>query len=163
MVGGCMKRQKRPTRRPAGRSHKGRRSSSAKRLAPRTAAQYFAMSAQSQDRRTRLGGVVSRARSTRTVGTRKPGGTSKHRPIPLSRLSDRSYAARDRGLHVLAAMRADPNLTPTHAAKLEGVSYRTLKKYFGSELKRAGNRYYVTPSDRRVEYVYLPDEQGNIV
>jgi hypothetical protein len=60
-------------------------------------------------------------------------------------------------------MRADRNLTPTRAARLEGVSYRSLKKYFGSELKRVGNRYYVSPSDRRVAYVYLPDERGNIV
>jgi hypothetical protein len=60
-------------------------------------------------------------------------------------------------------MRADPNLTPTRAARLEGLSYRTLKKYFGSELNRAGNRYHVSPSDRRVAYVYLPDERGNII
>jgi hypothetical protein len=60
-------------------------------------------------------------------------------------------------------MRRNPNLAPTHAAKLEGVSYRTLRKYFGSELKKHGRRYYVTASDRRVAYVSLPDEQGNVL
>jgi len=60
-------------------------------------------------------------------------------------------------------MRRDPNLTPSRAANLEDVSYRTLKKYFGSELKKVGNRYHVTRSDRRVEYFSLPDERGNIL
>ncbi len=87
----------------------------------------------------------------------------RQRNIPITRLPERSYAARDRAIHVLAAMRGDPNLTPTRAAKLEGVSYRTFKKYFGSELNRVGNRYEVTPSDRRVAYVYLPDERGNVI
>jgi len=90
-------------------------------------------------------------------------GRVRQRNIPLACLPERSQSARDRGLHVLAAMRRDPNLTPIRAAKLEGVSYRTLKKYFGSELEKIGNRYHVTPSDRRVAYVYLPDERGNIV
>ena len=106
---------------------------------------------------------AGRTRSTTSFSIAQSGRTGKPRPIPLAQLSDRSYAARDRGLHVLAAMRADPNLTPTRAARLEGLSYRTLKKYFGSELNRAGNRYHVSPSDRRVAYVYLPDERGNII
>ena len=89
--------------------------------------------------------------------------TGKSSSIPISQLPKRSYAARDRAIHVLAAMRRNPNLAPTHAAKLEGVSYRTVKKYFGSELKKVGNRYHVTPSDRRVEYISLPDEYGNRV
>jgi hypothetical protein len=87
----------------------------------------------------------------------------KHRPIPVSQLSERSYAARDRSLHALADLRRDPTLTPTDAAHLENVSFRTFKKYFGSELKKVGNRYYVTRSDRRVAYVSLPDERGNIL
>src|SRR5580700_4165582 len=71
----------------------------------------------------------------------------KPRPIPIVELSERSYAARDRSLHVLAAMRRDPELTPTRAGELEGVGSRTLKKYLGSKLKKVGNRYYVTHSD----------------
>jgi hypothetical protein len=84
----------------------------------------------------------------------------RQRHIPIASLPERSQAARDRGFHVLAAMRRDPDLTPTQAAKLEGVSYRTLKKYFDSELEKVANRYRVTPSDRRVAYVFLPDESG---
>jgi hypothetical protein len=87
----------------------------------------------------------------------------KSRPIPIAELSERSYAARDRSLHVLAALRRDPNLTPTRAGELEGVSNRTLKKYLGSELQKIGNRYYVTRSDRLVAYVSLPDEHGNVL
>lgn len=83
--------------------------------------------------------------------------------VPVASLSIRSQAARDRGLHVLAALRRDPQLTPTRAAKLEGISYRTFKKYFGGELSRSGTRYTVTPSDRRVAYISLPDEHGDLV
>ena len=60
-------------------------------------------------------------------------------------------------------MRRDPELTLTGAGELEGVSNRTLKKYLGSELKKVGNRYYVTRSDRLVAYVSLPDEHGNVL
>ena len=116
-----------------------------------------------QIRRVRRSG----ARRTRSTSTKarvaQSGYAGKPRSIPLSRLPERSYAARDRGLHVLAAMRRDSKLTLTRAAKLENVSYRTLKKYFGSELKKLEKRYYVTPSDRRVAYVRLPDERGNIL
>jgi len=85
------------------------------------------------------------------------------RSLRIVRLPERSQAARDRALHVLAALRRDPSLAPTHAAKLEGVSYRTFKKYFGSELRKSGSRYEVTPSDRRVAYISLPDEHGRLV
>jgi hypothetical protein len=96
--------------------------------------------------------------------SRTPPRRKRHQPrsIPISQLSERSYAARDRSVHALAALRRDPNLTATRAAKLEGVSYRTFKKYFGSELKKVGNRYHVTRSDRRVAYLSLPDERGNV-
>jgi hypothetical protein len=110
------------------------------------------------------GRVPSSARSTSksvNVSISRSGRGNKPRPIPLSQLSERSYAAHDRSLHVLAALRRDPTLTLTRAAELEGVSNRTLKKYVGPELQKVGNRYYVTRSDRRVAYVFLPDERGN--
>jgi hypothetical protein len=87
----------------------------------------------------------------------------RQRNIPIASLPERSQSARDRSIHALAAMRHDPNLIPTRAAKLEGVSYRTFKKYFGSEFRRVGNRYEVTPSDHRVAYLYLPDERGVVI
>ncbi len=109
------------------------------------------------------GSGQSRGNARRHKNKASPQRSSKSAPVPLTRLSQRSQDARDRALHVLASLRRDPNLTPTHAAKLEGVSYRTFKKYFGSELRKSGSRYEVTPSDRRVAYISLPDERGNLV
>src|ERR1039458_7010295 len=74
--------------------------------------------------------------------------TSKPRSIPISQLSERSYTARDRALHVLAAMRHDSNLSLTHAAKLQGVKRETIKKYFPSALKQANGKFRATKSDR---------------
>lgn len=83
--------------------------------------------------------------------------------IPISQLPKRSYAARDRGLHVLAAMRDDPTLSLSHAAKLEGVKPETVKKYFPSALKKSNGRFRVTRSDRYTATLYIPDAQGNPV
>jgi hypothetical protein len=83
--------------------------------------------------------------------------------IPISRLSERSYAARDRSLHVLAAMRDDPTLSLSHAAKLEGVKPETVKKYFPSALKKSNGKLRATKSDRYTETLYIPDAQGNPV
>jgi hypothetical protein len=88
---------------------------------------------------------------------------ARQRNVTVASLPSRSQIARDRGLHVLAAMRRDASLTATRAAELEGISYRTLTKYFASELVKSGNRYQVTPSDRRVAYLSLPDDSGNLV
>lgn len=87
----------------------------------------------------------------------------KLRSIPVSHLSERSYVARDRALHVLAAMRRDPNLSLTHAARLQGVKRETVKKYFSSALKESGGRFRVTKEDRFVALLNLPDERGNIL
>jgi hypothetical protein len=88
---------------------------------------------------------------------------SKPHSIPVSKLPERSYAARDRGLHVLAAMRDDPTLSLSHAAKLEGVKPETVKKYFPSALKKSKGRVRATESDRYTETLYIPDAQGNPV
>src|SRR5262249_52813983 len=61
---------------------------------------------------------------------------SKPRSIPLAHLSARSYAARERAIHVLAAMRADSKLSLSHAARLQGVKTDTVKRYFPSALKK---------------------------
>ena len=89
--------------------------------------------------------------------------TSKPRSIPISQLSERSYAARDRALHVLAAMRHDPNLSLTHAAKLQGVKRETVKKYFPSALKQANGKFRATKSDRYAATLYVPDAHGDSV
>jgi hypothetical protein len=89
----------------------------------------------------------------------------RHEPraIPISQLSERSFAARDRALHVLAAMRHDPKLSLTRAARLQGVKRETVKKYFSSALTQSGGRLRVSKSDRFVAFLNLPDEQGNVV
>jgi len=83
--------------------------------------------------------------------------------MPLSRLSERSYAARDRALHVLAAMRRNPRLSLTHAAKLQGVKPETVKQHFSSALRKTGGKFKVTKSDRYAETLYVPDKHGNPV
>jgi len=97
--------------------------------------------------------VSTSARQTR----RRP------RPVLQSRLSERSSAARDRALHVLAAMRRDPKLSLTHAAKLEGVKRETVKRYFPSALKQARGKFRVTKSDRNTAILYIPDAHGNSI
>jgi len=89
--------------------------------------------------------------------------TSKPRSIPISQLSERSHAARDRALHVLAAMRHDSNLSLTRAAKLQGVKRETVKKYLSSALKQAHGRFRVTISDRYRATLYVPDAHGDSI
>lgn len=81
----------------------------------------------------------------------------------LAQLPKRSYAARDRGLHVLAAMRDDPSLSLSHAARLEGVKPEVIKKYFPSALEKSNGKYRVTKSDRYRATLYVPDAEGNSV
>jgi hypothetical protein len=89
--------------------------------------------------------------------------TSKALSIPISQLSERSYAARDRALHVLSAMRHESNLSLTHAARLQGVKRETIKKYFPSALKKANGKFRATKSDRYTATLYVPDAHGNSV
>jgi hypothetical protein len=64
----------------------------------------------------------------RTVRKKLPRGG--RRPNRLeNHLPERSQLARDRALHVLAAMRRDSRLSLSHAAKLQGVKPETAKKY----------------------------------
>src|SRR5437762_1537626 len=106
----------------------------------------------------------SRARRTssnkRLAHQRRAG---KRSPIPLARLSERSQAARDRALHVLAEMRNDANLLLGHAARLHGVKPDTVRKYFPSALKKVRGRIRVTKNDRYPETLFLPDAQGNSI
>jgi len=83
--------------------------------------------------------------------------------IRISRLPKRSDAARDRAIHVLAAMRQDSNRSLTNAAKLEGVKPETVKKYFPSALKKSNGKLRVTKSDRYTETLYVPGADGSPV
>jgi hypothetical protein len=116
-----------------------------------------------QTRRARQSG----ARRTRSTSTKErvaqSGYASKPRSIPLSRLPERSYAARDRAVHVLADMRNDPSLSLSHAAKQGGVKPETIKKYFPSALKKSNGRLRATKSDRYTVTLYVPDARGNSI
>ena len=60
-------------------------------------------------------------------------------------------------------MRRDPNLSLTHAAKLQGVKAYTVKKYLTSALKESHGKFQVTKSDRYTATLHLPDARGNSV
>ena len=89
--------------------------------------------------------------------------TNEPRSIPITQLSERNSAAPDRALHVLAAMRHDPNLSLTHAAKLQGVKRETVTKYFPSALKQTNGKFRATKSDRYTATLYVPDAHGDSI
>lgn len=106
----------------------------------------------------------ARARKTKsTTNMALPQRPAKARLISLSKLSENSLAARDRCLHVLAAMRRDPSLSLSRAAKQEGVKPETVKGYFPSALKKSRGRIIANKSDRYQETLYIPDRHGNAV
>jgi hypothetical protein len=106
-------------------------------------------------RRKRPSEGTSRARNTKS-GFREA-------TVP-TRLSERSKAARDRALHALAAMRRDPKLTITEAAKLYNVSSRTMRSRLplAFDQDRAGGRIRPTPSDHELRQLQIPGPNGPI-
>ena len=85
---------------------------------------------------------------------------TKTRPILPSKLSERSFAARERSIRALWDMRH--GASPTQAAHDNGVTLRTIKKYAGAALSqdRPGGRIRVSKSDRLVRYVQIPGLHG---
>jgi hypothetical protein len=83
--------------------------------------------------------------------------------LSIRKLSERSQLARDHALHVLSAMRRDPNLSLARAAKLQGIKSETVKKYFPSALKKSNGKLQVTKGDRFAVTLYVPDVHGNPV
>lgn len=75
---------------------------------------------------------------------------------------ERSFSARDRSLHALADMRR--GASPSQAARDNGVTLRTIKKYVGSALlqDRPGGRIRATKSDRLVRYLQIPGLYGPV-
>ena len=96
---------------------------------------------------------------TRSVSRRK----RQRKHLANISLSERSQLARDRSLHVLSAMRHDPNLSLTHAAKLQGIKPETVKIYLPSALPKSNGRFRATKSDRYSATLYIPDVDGNSV
>ncbi len=103
--------------------------------------------------------ILAGMAKARTPARRK---RRRPRPISTSRPSERSDA-RDRALHVLAAMRRDSSLSLAHAAKLQGVKPATVKKHFSYALRKTGGKFRVTKSDRYAGTLYVPDAHGNPV
>jgi hypothetical protein len=91
----------------------------------------------------------------------RQGGNS--RSLAKRKLTQQSEVARDRALHVVAAMRRDPSLSLSRAAKLEGVKPETVKKHFSSSLRMRAGKFTVMKSDRHGATLYLPDAHGNPV
>jgi hypothetical protein len=87
----------------------------------------------------------------------------RSRNLALSSLPERSQSARERALHVLASMRRNPNLSLSHAAKLQGVQRQTIKKYLPSALKKADGKFRATKSDRYTATLYVPDAHGDSI
>jgi hypothetical protein len=85
----------------------------------------------------------------------------RHSRKPAS-LSERSFAARDRALHALTDMRH--GASPRQAARDNGVTVRTIKKYVGSALvqDRPGGRLRATKSDHLIRYLQIPGPFGPV-
>jgi hypothetical protein len=106
--------------------------------------------------------VKRRAKRT-TIRRKRHASRTRSHGIEIPKLTLRSQGARDRALHVVAAMRRNPKLRLTTAAKLHAVKAETIRKYFPSELRRSGGEFRVRKSDRYFATIYLPDAHGNSV
>jgi DNA-binding CsgD family transcriptional regulator len=87
---------------------------------------------------------------------------SKRSRLSVSKLSARSLEARNRALHALTAIRHGASLA--EAAKAEGVSQRTIRKYVGSSLRQdhVGGRIRAVATDRLTRYLQIPGPDGPI-
>jgi hypothetical protein len=76
--------------------------------------------------------------------------------------NEREAQARNRSLHALAQMRK--GASTSRAARENGVTLRTMKRYLGSALSqdRPGGRLRATKSDRLVRYLQIPGPHGPI-
>ncbi len=86
----------------------------------------------------------------------------RSRNLVVTKLPERSQAARDRALHALAAIRN--GISISRAARENGVSPRTIERYAGSELvqDRRGKPIRATKSDNLVRYLLIPGPNGPI-
>jgi hypothetical protein len=100
----------------------------------------------------------------KVIRGRVPSDARKTKPhfILPSRLSERSFAARDRSIRALWDIRH--GASPSQAARDNDVAIRTIKKYVGSALlqDRPGGRIRATKSDRYLRYLQIPGPHGPI-
>ena len=94
----------------------------------------------------------------KTINKIRRGGERKGRKSEL--LHPSNSAARERALRALAAMRR--GYTLSRAARDNGVTVRTIKRYVGPALvqDRPGGRIRTTKSDRLVRYLQIPGLDG---
>src|SRR5258708_37453827 len=108
----------------------------------------------------------SRGKRQRARAKKSTSGATKARirsALALAKLSARSQEARNRALHALTAIRHGASLAD--AAKAEGVSQRTIRKYVGSALRQdhSGGRIRAVPRDRLTRYLQIPGpEEGGL-
>src|SRR5437899_2643509 len=95
--------------------------------------------------------------------SRKQRRDGRTRRLSNKSLPIRSQLARDRALHALAAMRKDPGLSLTRAAKMHRVRQETVKKHFPSGLKRVKGRFRPAKTDRYRATLYVPGTDGQSV
>jgi len=83
-----------------------------------------------------------------------------HRLRRRGKALHRSNAARERALKALWAMRQGDSLSK--AARDNGVTIRTIKRYVGTALvqNRPGGRISATKNDRLVRYLQIPGPDG---
>jgi len=106
---------------------------------------------------------VSRKRQSQARRSRKDLPNPRNRSTSaLAKLPARSTEARDRALHALVAMRSGTSIS--RAARENGVTPRTIKRYAGSALvqDRPGGRIRATKSDRLVRYLQIPGSAGPV-
>ena len=87
----------------------------------------------------------------------KPRNAKDHRP---SQRNEREMQARNRALHALAAIRRGVSIS--QAARENGVSTRTIKRYAGSALTQArpGGRIRAAGADQLIRYLVIPGPSG---
>lgn len=104
-----------------------------------------------------------RAKKSKSTSINIAQPTPAGKRLATSHLSARSAAARDRSANAIGAMRRDPKLRLSRAAKRYRVKVATIQEYFGSELIKVNGRFQIRTSRRHSLTVYLPDEHGNPV
>lgn len=93
---------------------------------------------------------------------RKQRRDTRSHSVTIITLPKRSQAARDRAFQALAAIRHGASIS--RAARENGVTPRTIKRYVGAALvqDRPGGRIRPTKSDNLVRYLQIPGPDGPI-
>ncbi|HZQ17923.1 MAG TPA: hypothetical protein VFA90_04310 [Terriglobales bacterium] len=91
---------------------------------------------------------------------RKHGKRKGNRELTVGTRSSRSQSARQRALHVLAAMRRNPKLSLSRAAREQGTKPSTVVQKFPKDLVKSKGMFRATKGDRHSETLYIPNAQG---